>query len=130
MTPTRRRFTRVSHYRLPFARGRARHGRYRVRPSHDQMPGLRFDITARDGAARRGRLHLAHGVVDTPAFMPVGTRGAVKGVTADDLDRLGVSLMLANAYHLHLRPGDDLIARAGGLHAFIGWSRSILTDSG
>ena len=94
------------------------------------MPGLKFDITARDGAARRGRLHLAHGVVDTPAFMPVGTRGAVKGVTADDLDRLGVSLMLANAYHLQLRPGDDLVARAGGLHAFIGWSRSILTDSG
>jgi queuine tRNA-ribosyltransferase len=94
------------------------------------MPGLRFEITARDGAARRGRLHLAHGVVDTPAFMPVGTRGAVKGVTADDLDRLGVSLLLANTYHLHLRPGDDLIARAGGLHAFLGWSRSILTDSG
>jgi queuine tRNA-ribosyltransferase len=94
------------------------------------MPGSRFEITARDGAARRGRLHLAHGVVDTPAFMPVGTRGAVKGVTADDLDRLGVSLLLANTYHLHLRPGDDLIARAGGLHAFLGWPRSILTDSG
>jgi queuine tRNA-ribosyltransferase len=62
--------------------------------------------------------------------MPVGTRGAVKGVTADDLERIGASIMLANTYHLHLRPGDELIARAGGLHAFIGWTRPILTDSG
>ena len=94
------------------------------------MSDFSFDITARDGAARRGRLHLAHGTVDTPAFMPVGTRGAVKGVTADDLERIGASILLANTYHLHLRPGDELIARAGGLHAFIGWSRPILTDSG
>jgi queuine tRNA-ribosyltransferase len=96
----------------------------------DGMPTPTFTITHRQGAARRGRLHLAHGPVETPAFMPVGTRGAVKGVTADDLDRLGASIVLANTYHLHLRPGDDLIARAGGLHAFIGWSRPILTDSG
>jgi queuine tRNA-ribosyltransferase len=94
------------------------------------LPTSEFTITHRAGAARRGRLRLAHGLVDTPAFMPVGTRGAVKGVTADDLDRLGAEMLLANTYHLHLRPGDDLIARAGGLHAFIGWSRPILTDSG
>ena len=94
------------------------------------MPSSEFTVTHRHGAARRGRLRLAHGLVETPAFMPVGTRGAVKGVTADDLDRLGADILLANTYHLHLRPGDDLVARAGGLHAFIGWSRPILTDSG
>src|SRR5581483_9139501 len=89
-----------------------------------------FTITHRDGAARRGRLRLAHGEIETPAFMPVGTRAAVKGVTADQLEALGAEIMLANTYHLHLRPGDDLIARAGGLHAFMGWTRPILTDSG
>jgi len=94
------------------------------------MSSFRFDVLATAGPARRGRLHLAHGVVETPAFMPVGTRGAVKGVTADALESLGASIMLANTYHLHLRPGDDLIARAGGLNRFIGWPRPILTDSG
>jgi queuine tRNA-ribosyltransferase len=89
-----------------------------------------FAVTHRDGLARRGRLTLAHGVVETPAFMPVGTRGAVKAVAADALEGLGAEILLANTYHLHLRPGDDLIARAGGLHAFIGWDRPILTDSG
>jgi queuine tRNA-ribosyltransferase len=89
-----------------------------------------FDITHRDGAARRGRLHLAHGDVDTPAFMPVGTRAAVKGVTVEQLHALGAEILLANTYHLHLRPGDELIARAGGLHAFTGWDRPWLTDSG
>jgi queuine tRNA-ribosyltransferase len=90
----------------------------------------RFEITHRDAGARRGRLHLAHGVVDTPAFMPVGTRGAVKGLSADAVEALGAQMLLANTYHLHLRPGDDLIARAGGLHRFMGWDRPILTDSG
>jgi queuine tRNA-ribosyltransferase len=94
------------------------------------MSSLTFDVLRRDGAARRGRLHLAHGIVETPAFMPVGTRAAVKGVTADDLDRLGADIILANTYHLHLRPGDELIARAGGLNRFMGWSKPILTDSG
>ena len=89
-----------------------------------------FQITATHGRARRGRLTLAHGIVDTPAFMPVGTRGAVKGITMAQLDDLGASIMLSNTYHLHVRPGDDLIARAGGLHAFVGWSKPILTDSG
>jgi queuine tRNA-ribosyltransferase len=89
-----------------------------------------FEIIAREGHARHGRLHLAHGDVETPAFMPVGTRGAVRGVTADELEALGADIMLANTYHLHLRPGSELIARRGGLHAFMGWTRPILTDSG
>ena len=91
---------------------------------------FRFDVTARDGLARRGRLVLPHGTIDTPAFMPVGTRGAVKGVTVEQLHDVGAEILLANTYHLHLRPGDDLIARAGGLHRFTGWQLPILTDSG
>jgi queuine tRNA-ribosyltransferase len=89
-----------------------------------------FDVVARDGRARRGRLTLAHGAVETPAFMPVGTRAAVKGLTLDRVRELGAEIVLANTYHLHLRPGDDLIARAGGLHAFMGWDAALLTDSG
>src|SRR5689334_17655669 len=91
---------------------------------------MRFDVTHVDGRARRGVLTTPHGVVDTPAFMPVGTRGAVKAVTHRDLEDVGAQIVLGNTYHLHLRPGDDLIARAGGLHAFIGWPHPILTDSG
>ena len=72
----------------------------------------------------------AHGDVETPAFMPVGTQGAVKGVTHRDLDSVGAEILLSNTYHLYLRPGDELIARRGGLHRFIGWTRPILTDSG
>src|SRR5436190_5152701 len=72
----------------------------------------------------------AHGVVDTPAFMPVATHGAVKGITHRDLESSGAEILLSNTYHLHLRPGDDLIARRGGLHRFIGWAKPILTDSG
>src|SRR5438045_4678958 len=71
-----------------------------------------------------------HGEVETPAFMPVGTQGAVKGVTHRDLESIGAQILLSNTYHLYLRPGDDLIARLGGLHKFIGWTRPILTDSG
>ena len=89
-----------------------------------------FEIVAYDGLARCGRLQLPHGAVDTPAFMPVGTRGAVRGVTADALETLGANLVLANTYHVHLRPGDALIARRGGLHAFMSWPHNILTDSG
>ncbi|MEX2271599.1 MAG: tRNA guanosine(34) transglycosylase Tgt [Vicinamibacterales bacterium] len=89
-----------------------------------------FTVTHRDGRARRGRLTLPHGDVETPAFMPVGTRGAVKAVLNDDLEALGAEIILGNTYHLHLRPGDDLIARRGGLHKFMGWARPILTDSG
>jgi len=89
-----------------------------------------FVVTHRDGGARRGRLTTPHGDVDTPVFMPVGTRGAVKAVTHQQLDELGASMLLANTYHLYLRPGDELIARRGGLHRFIGWERPLLTDSG
>jgi queuine tRNA-ribosyltransferase len=89
-----------------------------------------FEVTHTDGGARRGRMHTAHGIVETPAFMPVGTQGAVKGVTHRDLESLGAEILLSNTYHLYLRPGDDLIARLGGLHRFTGWSRPILTDSG
>jgi queuine tRNA-ribosyltransferase len=89
-----------------------------------------FTLLARDGAARRGEMRTAHGVVQTPAFMPVGTQGAVKGVIHRDLEDLGAEIILCNTYHLYLRPGDALIARLGGLHRFIGWPRPILTDSG
>jgi queuine tRNA-ribosyltransferase len=89
-----------------------------------------FNVTHSDGAARRGVMTTAHGIVETPAFMPVGTQGAVKGVTHQDLAAAGAEILLSNTYHLYLRPGDDLIARRGGLHRFIGWSRPILTDSG
>ncbi len=89
-----------------------------------------FHLTHTDGRARRGRMSTPHGDVETPAFMPVGTQGAVKGVTHRDLEGLGAEILLSNTYHLYLRPGDDVIARRGGLHRFIGWSKPILTDSG
>jgi queuine tRNA-ribosyltransferase len=91
---------------------------------------FRFRVTHTDARARRGVLATAHGDVQTPAFMPVGTQGAVKGVLQRDLDAIGAEILLSNTYHLYLRPGDDLIARRGGLHRFIGWPRPILTDSG
>src|SRR5215470_3463153 len=89
-----------------------------------------FRITHIDGRARRGLLMTPHGEAQTPAFLPVGTQGAVKGITHRDLEGLGTEILLANTYHLYLRPGSDAIARRGGLHRFIGWSRPILTDSG
>ncbi len=91
---------------------------------------MQFTITHTEGEARRGVLQTPHGAVETPVFMPVGTRGAVKAITHRDLEDAGAQIILGNTYHLHLRPGDDLIARAGGLHRFIGWTRPILTDSG
>jgi queuine tRNA-ribosyltransferase len=92
-----------------------------------------FTVTHTDGLARRGVLITPHGDVQTPAFMPVGTQGAIKGLLHRDLlapDGAGAEILLSNTYHLYLRPGDDLIARRGGLHRFIGWPRPILTDSG
>lgn len=89
-----------------------------------------FSVSHRDGAARRGRLQLARGPVDTPAFMPVGTAGTVKGMTPDRLAQLRVGLLLGNTFHLLLRPGTDIVARHGGLHEFMGWPGPILTDSG
>ncbi len=91
---------------------------------------LKYQVLATDGQARRGRLTTPHGVVETPAFMPVGTLGAVKGLTFQELEDAGASVMLANLYHLTLRPGIDIIERLGGIHAFTGWHRPILTDSG
>jgi len=93
------------------------------------MP-LTFEILATSGQARRGRLATPHGIVETPAFMPVGTLGAVKGVTPQELEAAGASLLLANLYHLALRPGVDVVERFGGLHAFTGWRGPLLTDSG
>ena len=89
-----------------------------------------FTLTHTDGAARRGVLQTAHGAIETPVFMPVGTQGAVKALTTQHLDEIGASIILGNTYHLMLRPGDALIARRGGLHKFIGWNKPILTDSG
>jgi queuine tRNA-ribosyltransferase len=91
---------------------------------------LSFAVTHEDGAARRGVLTLPHGRVDTPQFMPVGTVGSVRAIAPDDLDRVGVQIVLGNTYHLLLRPGPDLIAAMGGLHRFMSWPRPILTDSG
>ena len=94
------------------------------------MTPARFCITASDGAARTGQLTLAHGMVTTPLFMPVGTRGTVKTLVPADLDQLGAEIMLANTYHLALRPGVETIAKCGGLHRFCSWPKPIITDSG
>jgi queuine tRNA-ribosyltransferase len=91
---------------------------------------MRFDLLTTDGAARCGRLHTAHGPVETPLFMPVGTQATVKGLTPEQLESVGARIILGNTYHLALRPGDDLIAELGGLHRFMHWSGPILTDSG
>ncbi len=91
---------------------------------------MKFECLATDGAARRGRLTLAHGVVDTPAFMPVGTYGAVKTVTPDEVMTLGAQVILGNTFHLWLRPGLAVVGKFGGLHDFIGWRKPMLTDSG
>jgi queuine tRNA-ribosyltransferase len=90
-----------------------------------------FEVLQRDGTgARRGRLTTPHGAIETPVFMPVGTAATVKGLTQDALEELGASIILANTYHLYLRPGHELIRKLGGLHAFMAWNRAILTDSG
>jgi queuine tRNA-ribosyltransferase len=89
-----------------------------------------FTIAATDGAARAGVLHTAHGDVPTPAFMPVGTKASVKGLKPETLRELGTTILLGNSYHLHFRPGAELIEELGGLHRFMGWEGPILTDSG
>lgn len=94
------------------------------------MTTFRFDPVATDGRARAGVLHTSHGDVPTPVFMPVGTQGTVKAVSPRDLKDLGATMILANTYHLYLRPGDERIARLGGLHRFMAWDGPILTDSG
>jgi queuine tRNA-ribosyltransferase len=89
-----------------------------------------FTLETTDGAARAGVLHTAHGDVPTPAFMPVGTKATVKSVDPSELRSIGTSILLGNTYHLHFRPGEDVVAELGGLHAFMGWDGPILTDSG
>ena len=91
---------------------------------------MRFDIHHVSGAARRGRLTLAHGTVETPVFMPVGTYGTVKAMAPNELARIGARIVLGNTFHLWLRPGMDVIEAHGGLHRFMGWEAPILTDSG
>jgi queuine tRNA-ribosyltransferase len=91
---------------------------------------VKFELLATDGVARAGRLTTAHGVVDTPIFMPVGTHATVKALGPDDLRAAGAQIVLANTYHLFLRPGHGLVRELGGLHRFMGWDGAILTDSG
>ena len=91
---------------------------------------MRFDMSARDGAARRGRLTFPRGTVETPAFMPVGTYGTVKAMTPEDLEEVGAEIVLGNTFHLYLRPGLEVIEAHRGLHRFMHWQRPILTDSG
>ena len=91
---------------------------------------MSFEVTATDGAARAGIIRTVHGEVRTPAFMPVGTKGTVKSLDPDELRTVGSQIVLGNTYHLHFRPGDDVIAELGGLHEFSGWDGPILTDSG
>ena len=93
---------------------------------------LNFELLRKDpdSAARRGRLTLPHGVVETPIFMPVGTAASVKAIAPDDLDAIGAQIILGNTYHLFLRPGHELVKRHGGLHGFMSWPKPILTDSG
>src|SRR4029077_5949033 len=98
----------------------------------DVDPMNRFEILTQspETKARTGRLHTAHGPIDTPVFAPVGTQGAVKTLLSQDLEKLDTQLILGNTYHLYLRPGVDVIEKAGGLHRFMSWKSSILTDSG
>ncbi|UGB46645.1 tRNA guanosine(34) transglycosylase Tgt [Frateuria edaphi] len=94
------------------------------------MTSMTFELLARDGAARRGRLAFGRGTVETPAFMPVGTYGSVKAMTPRDLTELGAEIILGNTFHLYLRPGLEIVEKFGGLHRFIGWDKPMLTDSG
>ena len=89
-----------------------------------------FQVSNQDGAARAGKLDTPHGNILTPIFMPVGTLGTVKAAAPEELKALGTQILLGNTYHLHLRPGDELIHKLGGLHRFMNWDGPILTDSG
>ena len=91
---------------------------------------MKFDLLTTDGGARRGQLHLAHGTVQTPVFMPVGTYGTVKAMAPTELTDIGFEMVLSNTFHLWLRPGLEVIEKFGGLHRFMGWDKPILTDSG
>src|SRR4249919_891437 len=91
---------------------------------------LRFEIGARDGRARAGVIHTAHGPIATPAFIPLATKGTVRGLESQEVAELGYQLILGNTYHLFVSPGPERIAAAGGLHGFMGWERALITDSG
>ncbi|HYG95641.1 MAG TPA: tRNA guanosine(34) transglycosylase Tgt, partial [Solirubrobacterales bacterium] len=91
---------------------------------------LRFEIDARDGSARAGVIHTAHGPIETPAFIPLATKGTVRGLESAEVAALGYQLILGNTYHLFVSPGPERIAAAGGLHGFMGWERALITDSG
>jgi len=91
---------------------------------------LRFEIDARDGSARAGVIHTAHGPIETPAFIPLATKGTVRGLESGEVAGLGYQLILGNTYHLFVSPGPERIAAAGGLHGFMGWERALITDSG
>ncbi len=96
------------------------------------MTALRYEFIkkCKQTGARLGVVHTPHGSFDTPAFMPVGTQATVKGMSPDELKEVGADIILSNTYHLYMRPGNDLIKEAGGLHRFMNWDRPILTDSG
>lgn len=94
------------------------------------MAEFKYELICKDGRARRGRLHTAHGTAELPAFMPVGTVGSVKGMKMEDVRKTGAEIVLGNVYHLMLRPGADLVQKMGGLHEFMNWEGPILTDSG
>ena len=94
------------------------------------MTGIGFDLLATDGRARRGRVTTAHGTIETPAFMPVGTAATVKAMTTDAVASTGAEILLGNTYHLMLRPTAERVAQLGGLHRFMNWDKPILTDSG
>ena len=96
----------------------------------DDAGRLRFEVEARDGMARAGVLHTAHGPIETPAFIPLATKGTVRGLESEEVAGLGYQLILGNTYHLFVSPGPERIAAAGGLHGFMGWERALITDSG
>src|ERR1017187_4294732 len=93
-------------------------------------PHLKFELQVQRGAARRGRIITPHGVIETPEFLPVGTQATVKAMTPRDLEEVQIQGLLANTYHLYLRPGSELIQELDGLHRFMGWNKPIMTDSG
>ena len=92
---------------------------------------MKYEILAKDGRAKRARVTTVHGVIETPVFMNVGTAAAIKGAVAtSDLEQIGTQVELSNTYHLHVRPGDEIVKKLGGLHKFMSWDKPILTDSG
>src|SRR5256714_5493267 len=105
------------------------HSAFRI--PHSELGSMfEFEIEAQSGPARIGSLTLPHGTVETPVFMPVGTQGTVRALSPNDLRAAGATLVLANTYHLHVRPGEQVVAKLGALHRFMGWDRPLLTDSG